>query len=88
MKPSLRSVQCPRESAVTLCSWPAGICTTSAAERTNDPALIQYAACGPAAAVSTPPSTGPAAQLMFSTVCRTAFASGSSSSGTRFGTPA
>ena len=50
---------------------------TSSAETTNEPALIQYAVCGPVAAVSTPPSTGPAAQLTFSTVCRSAFAAGS-----------
>jgi hypothetical protein len=54
----------------------------------KEAALITYAADGPAAVVSTPPSTGATAQLTFSTACRSAFALGSSASGTRFGMPA
>ena len=73
-KPSFRSVQWPRESAVALCSIRAGIRTTKTAETRNDTALIQYAASGPAAAVSTPPTTGPTAQLAFSIVWSSAFA--------------
>ena len=38
--------------------------------------MIPYAADGPAAAVSRPPTTGPTIQLAFSTVCRSAFACG------------
>ena len=86
--PSLRSRQWPRESAASLCSSCRGMRTMSAAETTKETALIQYAACGPAAAVSTPPRIGPIAQLTFSIVCRSAFAAGSSSAGTRFGMPA
>ncbi len=81
-KPSLRSRQWPRVSArLALQQLRAGCATMSAAETTNDAALIQYAACGPAAAVSTPPRIGPIAQLTFSIVWRSAFASGSSSVG-------
>ena len=54
----------------------------------NETALIQYAACGPAAAVSRPPRIGPIAQLTFSIDWSNAFAAGSSSSETRFGMPA
>jgi hypothetical protein len=86
--PSRRSRQWPRESARSLCSSRDGIRTMSAIETTNEAALIRYAAEGPAAAVRIPPRSGPMAQLAFSTVWSSAFACGSSSSGTRFGTPA
>ena len=86
--PSFRSVQWPRERAVVLCSRRAGILNTKNADTRKETALIQYAASGPAAAVSTPPMIGPAAQLRFSIVCRSAFAGPSMSSETRFGTPA
>ena len=87
-KPSARSRQWPRVSAVSLCSRRFGMRATSIAEMRNETALIQYAASGPAAAVRMPPSTGPTAQLRFSTVWRSAFAAGSWSGGTRFGMPA
>ena len=61
---------------------------TSAAEMRNETALIQYAVFGPKAAVISPPRIGPIIQLTFSTVWSSAFASGSSSFDTRFGTPA
>ena len=61
---------------------------SSAAESKKDAALIQYAVCGPVAATSTPPITGPTAQLAFSAVCSTEFAAARSSSATRFGRPA
>ena len=88
LKPSRRSRQWPRDSARSLCSRRAGIRTTSTMETRKDAALIAYAADGPAAAVRTPPTSGPKAQLTFSTPWSSAFASGSSASGTRFGTPA
>ena len=87
-KPSRRSLQWPRESARSLCSWRGWICSRSAIETTKEAALIPYAAEGPAPAVRIPPTSGPIAQLAFSTVCTRAFAFGNSSSGTRFGMPA
>ena len=86
--PSRRSRQWPRESAVSLWSIRAGMRAISAAEATNDTALIQYATCGPAAPASSPPRTGPIAQLTFSRLCSSPFAAASSSAGTRLGTPA
>jgi len=61
---------------------------TRPAETRKETALIQYAACGPAAAVRTPPRIGPIAQLAFSIVCKSALAFPSCAAGTRFGTPA
>ena len=87
-KPSPRSRQCPRVSAVSLCSMREGMRAMRKAETMKETPLIQYAACGPADAVSRPPRTGPTAQLTFSIDCRSALAAGSSSSDTRFGMPA
>ena len=57
----------------------------STAEKTNDTALIQYAACVPDVATIAPPISGPTAHAMFSTVMKSALPFSSSSSSRRFG---
>ncbi len=59
----------------------------SNADTTNEAAFTQYATCGPEAATSAPPMSGPAAQVTFSTVWRSALPRSRSSSSSRFGRP-
>ena len=60
----------------------------SKADTTNEAAFTQYATCGPEAATIAPPMSGPAAQVTFSTVWRSALPGSRSSSSRRFGRPA
>ena len=83
--PSAMSRQCPLLIGASDCSRRDGISRITAAEKTNDPALIQYAVSVPDTATIAPPTIGPAAHAMFSTVWKSALPRSSSFSSSRFG---
>ena len=66
----------------------AGIRATSAAERRNVTAFVQYATSTPSMARSSPAKAGPSVHATFSTVVSSDVACSRSSSVTRFGSPA
>ena len=86
--PSATSRQCPRVSDSSERSFLSEMPATSTAETRNVTALTAYGTSGPQAANMSPPTTGPIIHASVSMVWRSEFAFVSSSSGTRFGSPA
>ncbi len=86
--PSRSSRQCPLLIRSSDRSAVAGIRATSAAERRNVTAFVQYATSTPFVARSSPAKAGPRVHATFSTVVSSDVACSRSSSVTRFGSPA